>query len=190
MNINCYILAGGKSSRMGEDKGLLILNKKPIVQHVIEEANKIFENIFIISNNLEYKKFGLPVIGDLVFNAGPAGGIYTALKHSNCEINFVVSCDMPFVTKNGFEFLINNLSEYEVVLPLHNEKIEPLFAIYSKKCSEFWKLELDKGVYKLQDIISKFNSLKLDVDTNSIFNVDFFFNINRKEDFDIAQKLI
>ena len=82
-NISGYILAGGKSSRMGSDKGLMLLNKKAVIQHAIEQLEKSVKNIFIISNNIEYEKFGFKLIPDLIKDIGPAGGIYTALKHTH-----------------------------------------------------------------------------------------------------------
>ena len=54
--MNAYVLAGGKSSRMGADKGLILLNDKPMIQYVIEQLKPLCKNIFIVTNNSEYKK--------------------------------------------------------------------------------------------------------------------------------------
>src|ERR1035437_7677768 len=97
-NLNGYILAGGKSSRMGTDKGLLVFNKKTIIQHVIAQLKPVVKEVIIVSNNRDYEKFGVKVIADIIKNIGPAGGIHAALSHSNTNHNFIVSCDMPFIT--------------------------------------------------------------------------------------------
>lgn len=54
-NVNGYILAGGKSSRMGADKGLLTFHGKPIVQKIIDQLKPAVKNVIIVSNNIEYK---------------------------------------------------------------------------------------------------------------------------------------
>jgi molybdopterin-guanine dinucleotide biosynthesis protein A len=82
---NAYILAGGKSSRMHTDKGLLLFEGKAMVQYFIEQLQPIFSKLFIVSNNPEDEKFRLEVIPDSIKDIGPAGGIYTALKHSNSD---------------------------------------------------------------------------------------------------------
>src|ERR1041385_1796721 len=93
-----FILAGGKSSRMKEDKGLMLLNRKAIVQYVIDALKPAVKEVIIISNNEVYKQFGYQVIPDLVNDAGPMGGIFTGLSRSNTLYNFFASCDMPFIT--------------------------------------------------------------------------------------------
>jgi molybdopterin-guanine dinucleotide biosynthesis protein A len=188
--INAYILAGGKSSRMGTDKGLLLIEGKEMIQYVIEQMQSIFENLVIVSNNPEYEKFGLEVISDLIKNIGPAGGIYTALKHSDSQLNFVVSCDMPFVTKEAIEFIVTNSNESQIVLLENQGRLEPLFGIYSKDCEPIWLQNIEEGKIKLQDMVKNFKLKTIPVENNEIFAASFFKNINTKADFDSALKLI
>ncbi|MBK7734947.1 MAG: NTP transferase domain-containing protein [Chitinophagaceae bacterium] len=72
-NIHAYLLAGGKSSRMGTDKGLLHFQNKYLVEWVINELQFVFEKITIVANNAVYQKFNLEVIEDEIKNIGPAG---------------------------------------------------------------------------------------------------------------------
>ena len=136
--VNGYILAGGLSSRMGEDKGLLLVKDKAMITYVIEQMKPLFDNLVIVSNNPTYQKFGLEVIPDVIKNIGPAGGIYTALTHSDANMNFIVSCDMPFITKNAIDFMIKNSHYSPIVLAENQGKVEPLFGLYSKDCTEIW----------------------------------------------------
>jgi molybdopterin-guanine dinucleotide biosynthesis protein A len=186
--MNCYILAGGKSSRMGEEKGLIKIHNKFIIEYVVDELKPLFKKLIIISNNDDYSKLGLEVIPDLIKDIGPAGGIYTALRHSDTVNNFIVSCDMPFITSKAAEFIIARSDSYQITVPIHQGKFEPLFALYSSSCLDQWKEELDKGVFKLQNIMTKFNTLELNVDDNAIFNEDLFININTKEDLEKAKE--
>jgi molybdopterin-guanine dinucleotide biosynthesis protein A len=189
-HINGYILAGGKSSRMGTDKGLLLFEGKAMIQYVIEQLQPIFSKLVIVSNNPEYEKFGLEVIPDLIKDIGPAGGIYTALKHSEAKLNFIVSCDMPFVTKEAIGFIIKNTSESQIVLPENQGKIEPLFGIYAKDCEDIWFELIQQNIIKLQKMVSYFKLKTIPVENNEIFKESFFKNINTKEDFKNASNLI
>lgn len=188
--INGYILAGGKSSRMGTDKGLLMIEGKAMIQYVIEQMQLVFDNLVIVSNNSEYEKFGLEVIPDLIKNIGPAGGIYTVLEHSDSQLNFVVSCDMPFISKGAIEFIIENSNESQIVLLENQGNLEPLFGIYANDCEAIWLELIEEGKVKLQDMIKNFKLKIIPIENNEIFKDSFFKNINTKADFDNAFKLI
>ena len=184
--INGYILAGGKSSRMGTDKSLLLFEGKAMIQYVIEQLQPIFSKLVIVSNNPEYEKFGLEVIPDLIKDIGPAGGIYTALKHSKTKLNFMVSCDMPFITKEAIAFIMENTNDSQIVLLENQGKLEPLFGIYAKDCENTWFELIQQNTIKLQKMVSYFKLKTIPVENNEIFKESFFKNINTKEDFDNA----
>lgn len=185
---NGYILAGGKSSRMGSDKGLMQLKGKAVILHVIEQLQMAVNKVTIVSNNPEYKKFGFEVIGDLVKDIGPAGGIYSALNHSTVDKNFVVSCDMPLITSRAVKFFIEKSTQNEITLPMYKQKLEPLFGVYSKTCLFKWKELIDKKTVKLQELVEYFNVWKLNVDENELFDDKTFMNLNTKEDIEEVQK--
>ena len=185
-NTNGYILAGGKSSRMGTDKGLLLFEGKAMIQYVIEQMQPIFDKLVIVSNNPEYEKFGLEVIPDLIKDIGPAGGIYTALDHSEAKLNFMVSCDMPFVTQEAIAFIVKNADENQIVLLENQGKLEPLFGLYAKDCERVWLQLIQQNTIKLQEMVSYFKLKIIPIENNEIFAASFFKNINTKEDFNNA----
>ena len=185
-NTNGYILAGGKSSRMGTDKGLLLFEGKPMIQYVIEQMQPIFDKLVIVANNPEYEKFGLEVIPDLIKDIGPAGGIYTALNNSDSPLNFMVSCDMPFVTQEAIAFIVKNADENQIVLLENLGKLEPLFGVYSKECEDKWLQLIQQNTIKLQEMVSYFKLKIIPIENNEIFAASFFKNINTKEDFNNA----
>ena len=189
-NTNAYILAGGKSSRMGTDKGLLLIEGKAMIQYVIEQMQAVFSTVIIVSNNREYEKFGLKVIPDLIKDIGPAGGIYTSLKHSDAQLNFIVSCDMPLITKEAIEFIFKTRKESQIVLLKNQEILDPLFGLYSKDCETVWLQLIHQKIIKLQEMVLRFNLQTIAVEDNIIFNQSFFKNINTKADFNNLLNLI
>ncbi len=181
-----YILAGGKSSRMGEDKGLKPFNGKPLIQTVINQMQLAIEKVIIVSNNTDYKQFGLEVIEDVVKNIGPAGGIYSALLHSISDKNFIVSCDMPNISAQAIQFMLDNCNTDAVWIPQYKNKLEPLFGVYPKSCLLSWKKSLNKGTYKLTDLAENYKLEKIVVDSNPLFSKNIFQNINTNDDFNNA----
>lgn len=187
-HIDAYILAGGKSSRMGTDKGLLLFNGKPLVQKIIEQLSPVVNEVIIVSNNHAYEQFGLQVIGDLIKGIGPAGGIHAALNHTDREQIFVVSCDMPFITTNAVRYIIQQAAHSQIALPLYHGKIQPLFGAYSTQCLPKWKQLIEQGIIKLQEMVMHFDLLKIDIQKNGLFVDLLFININDKNDFNKALK--
>ncbi len=181
--IDGYILAGGKSSRMGTDKGLMWLHGQCMIQHVIRQLRPAVNSVFIVSNNPEYKKFGLKLIGDLIKDKGPVGGIYSALSHTHSTHIFIVSCDMPCINPDAIEYLINHAHQAQIVLPVFNGRLEPLFGIYAKECLTRWKELMDQGQLKLQQMVTHFSLYKLVVDDVEYFNEQTFLNLNTRMEF-------
>lgn len=177
MNLTGVILAGGKSTRMGKDKGLLLIKGKPMVQYVIDALLQITPNIMIISNNEDYNKFGLQVYPDLIKDKGPVGGIYTALAVSNTNINLCVSCDTPFVEKELLNLLVEKSLNYAVTISKSNERIHPLIGVYKKEGLSCFKSHLDKGQLKLIKVIDDMTNNVLNANDYKIADINYT-NVN------------
>jgi molybdopterin-guanine dinucleotide biosynthesis protein A len=94
--IGGYVLAGGRSSRMGQDKALLMLDGKPLVQHAVEKLKRLCAKASILANNPKLEVYA-PVVVDNISNYGPLGGIEAALLHSAYAWNLILPVDMPFL---------------------------------------------------------------------------------------------
>jgi molybdenum cofactor guanylyltransferase len=132
MHITGIVLAGGKSSRMGTDKGLLLYKGKKLVEYSIDLLKMYCNELIISTNNPEYEQFGIPVHADKFPGKGPAGGIFSALKESSGDWNLVLACDMPFLNRPLMDVLLSNLVNCSGVVPVHDGLIEPLAAVYHK----------------------------------------------------------
>lgn len=154
-SIEAFVLAGGKSSRMGQDKGLMLLNGKPMVSYVLNvlEKNKIQTSI--IANDTSYQSFGLFVYPDVVANKGPMGGLYTAMEHSTEKIIMLVSCDMPLISERLMAVLLENAISGKIVVPVENGRLHPLFALYPSSFRDRVSRQLETGDLKMTDFILK-----------------------------------
>ena len=182
MQITTIILAGGKSSRMGTDKVLLKINEKTLLEQTIELVEPICNSILVSSNNPEHEKFGYGIIPDEIKYCGPIGGIYSSLKKSETDWNFIISVDSPFVQKGFIQYLISEIDNSDAIIPIHGKGKEPLIALYHKNClSEIEKM-LDLQHYKMHNLINAVKTKFVD-SQNWIENYpDLFRNLNRPED--------
>ena len=188
------ILAGGKSSRMGTDKGLINFNDIPLVERIIRQISHIFPEIFIVTNNIEeYRRLGCPLISDALPGIGPLGGLYTALDYDKHDYTLLLSCDMPFVSQALLLYLMNVVDHYDAVVPRLSEQShpEPLRAIYSKNCFSIIEKYIEEGGRK---VIGFYSGIDIRyVERNEIEGVDpgarSFFNANRPEDLIEAARL-
>ncbi len=177
------ILAGGKNSRMGTDKGLLVVEGKSIVERIANVLNPFVNEIVIISNGNNYDFLGYKIYNDIIKECGPIGGIYTALSLSNTEKNFIVSCDMPNITKELVQFIIENSGESDISVPMHQNKLEPLCAIYDKHCYLKFEELIKENKLKLHDAINHFNTKYITI-PETIFKYNCFANINTPSEFE------
>lgn len=96
LGVSGYVLAGGKSSRMGQDKALLELAGKPLVQRAVEKLRRVCAEVSIVGNRAELGVYA-PLVRDLHEGCGPLGGIEAALLHSAKDWNLLMAVDMPFL---------------------------------------------------------------------------------------------
>lgn len=183
MNTTGIILAGGKSSRMGEDKGLISFRGKLMIEHVINVLEQFSIPIIIIANNDDYNQFGYPVYSDIISDRGPAGGIFTGLTHTKTETNIIVSCDSPLITSQLIENLLEAHDGHQITMPRFKDKTHPLIGIYERNSLETFKSNIEKEELKLRVINSTLNTFELEFNEESIINnKDCFSNINTKDE--------
>lgn len=158
-NITGIILAGGKSSRMGSDKGFLSLNGSTFMSHIIEAIKPIANNIIIVSNNPEYDAFGYKRVNDLIENSGPLAGLYSGLYYSKTENNLVLSCDVPLIKTFVLEQLINfDTENFDVVQLQSKGKTMPLIALFKKHCFHKCLELLNSNEKRLRIAVARLNT--------------------------------
>jgi molybdopterin-guanine dinucleotide biosynthesis protein A len=182
-NINGIILAGGKASRMqGTEKGLLIHEGKPFIEHLIEILKPLTDEIIIIAKTDSYNHLGLKVYKDLIKEIGPMGGIYSGLIYSSTDKNIVLACDMPDITGSFLNLLSkeSGKNDYEAIVPEYQDELQPLCAVYSRSILPAINDCIEKGNFSMKDVIKTCRHKIISV-TNP--GNDLFRNVNTEKDY-------
>ena len=192
--VSIAILAGGASSRMGQDKGLLPLLGIPLVERVLLQVHGLAEKVMLVTNQPdEYRRFGIPMRADVRPGMGPLGGVYSALLHATHDCTLVLSCDMPFVSRPLLEHMLALGPGWDAVVPRleGTRRVEPLRAVYSKSCIEPIATALAAGRRRMISFFEDVNVRYVEIDEIEPFDpgAGTFFNINTPADLSVAQDL-
>ena len=138
MNISSIILSGGRATRMGGvDKGLISLQNKPLIQHVICRLRPQVDEILINANReiAQYEAFGFKVLQDENQDfSGPLAGILLGLKHAKHELVLSVPCDSPLLPLDLVERLTKNMleSHANIAIASSDGNAHPVFCLMKK----------------------------------------------------------
>jgi molybdopterin-guanine dinucleotide biosynthesis protein A len=151
-----FVLVGGASRRMGRDKALLPLGGATMVEEIAARVRAVAGTVTLIGSPEKYGYLGIPVVADEIENCGPLGGLYTALRLSEAELNVLVACDMPRVTESFLSQLIDAAegSDADCVIPEIDGKIDPLCAVYHRRLVPAVETAIHRKLLKMQDFVS------------------------------------
>ncbi|WP_413862149.1 molybdenum cofactor guanylyltransferase [Methanobrevibacter sp. UBA417] len=204
--LSCVILCGGMSRRMGQDKGSMIINEKPMIIHILDVLNYEIDDVIIVLNDesrvRKYEKiithyqnenkkyqFHITYLTDEIKNKGPLSGIMTGLKKVKNSYALILPCDSPYIQKKFIQVMkekLNKNPNVDAIIPKHlkndvKSNIEPLHSIYNKG-QEFLINELiENNKLKVNDFIKHLKIEYVLIDNENICEINFK-NLNSKED--------
>ncbi|MBI5730009.1 MAG: molybdenum cofactor guanylyltransferase [Ignavibacteriales bacterium] len=193
-DVTGIILAGGKSSRMDVNKSFLKLGNQTIIERITVLMKSIFKEVIIITNTpAEYAFLQLPLYEDIFKGKGPLGGIHSGLTYSKTETNFVSSCDIPLMTKEMIEYIIEYKSDKPIKFCEAAGYHQPLAGVYEKKViAEIEKVIInnDETIDKsFHHFLKRVNAEIIHPEELPFYNDEVFFNINTPDDYkQISQK--
>ena len=198
-DITAVILSGGKSSRMGTNKSLLKIGEKTIIERLRDLLQRMFKDVILITNDPDdYKFLGLSIYEDIFRHRGPLAGIHSGLKHSKTDVNFIISCDLPFMTMEMINYLIEYKTNKLVTVAKADGFIQQLAGKYSKEClspsekilKELINNENRNTVQKKRkcNVLSLIETVGAEIirpESLPFYNEDLYFNMNRTKDYNL-----
>ena len=129
------VLAGGKSLRYGRNKALEVFKGQRLIERGVEALRPFCDPLLVVANDLgAYYDVRATLVQDIMAHQGPLGGLYTALLFSPNDWAFVRATDMPFLVPELLTMMLEMRGECDAVIPLLNERYEPLLALYRRSC--------------------------------------------------------
>ncbi|MEE9448997.1 MAG: molybdenum cofactor guanylyltransferase [Ignavibacteriaceae bacterium] len=203
-DITAIILSGGKSSRMGRNKSLLKIGDKTFVERVRDQMQQIFKDVALITNTpAEYKFLDLPIHEDIYKHKGPLAGIHSGLLNSSTDTNFIISCDLPLITNEMIEYLIDFQTNKLITIARADGYIQQLAGKYLRDClvtaEEILKEQVNienrnteqrkRGCNVLR-LIDKIGAEIISAESLPFYNEDLYFNVNKTEDYNLLLKKV
>ena len=139
---------------MGRDKAFIQIEGIRLLDYVYRKCRELFSEIIIVTNQpQQFVDYQTPVVPDEIPGIGSIGGLYTGLRRASNYYSFCVACDMPFLKPELIARIIEKRSNSDIVIPKTRAGLEPLHALYSKRCIEPLKKYIEKGDLKISNIL-------------------------------------
>ena len=186
-----FILAGGKSSRMGSDKAFLKLQGQTLLARALQLVRGIAADVRIVGPRGKFEQLG-PVVEDLYSDRGPLGGIHAALSASTKNLNLILAVDLPRVEAAFLEQLVAKASTGEalVTVPRAGGGWQPLCAVYRRGFLDFADRALQEGRNKIDPLFKNIPLAVIEESdlTEAGFSTTMFQNLNTPAEFHAARQ--
>ena len=183
--VSAFVLAGGKSTRMGSDKAFVVLDGETLLHHALQAVRTVTHQVMIVGLKSKFSSYA-PVVEDMFPERGPLGGIHAALMRTGTELNLVLAVDLPFIKPAFLTYLCNRARESQaaVVIPRAAGGWQPLCAVYRKEFGALAEKALAVERNKIDSLFEDVSVAPIEEReiTDAGFRLDMFRNINTQEE--------
>lgn len=181
------ILAGGLSSRMGEDKSIMLFRGKPLIMYGIESLSALCEKVIISSNLSVFDFSGCEVWPDELPVQAPINGLYTCLKRSETDWNIILTCDMPLTGSQLFAYLLEKHYGMDAVIPVHGQGfVEPLCGLYNRSTLNQLETQVQIGQFSIMKLLQSIRCRYVNIGPDlEFYSKEMFSNLNTPADLDL-----
>lgn len=180
MRFTGAVLAGGKSSRFGQDKALYIYRNKPLIHWVLDSLNSASEKLVIASHSLGLT---IPVYADLKPNCHSLGGIHAALSYAKNDWVAIAACDLPFLTPDYWTLLLGHTANSQIVMSLNQDEFaEPLAALYHRSILPIIEKQIETQDFTLHHLSTFVKTHTIPWQELEHLGTSLFFNANTRDD--------
>jgi molybdopterin-guanine dinucleotide biosynthesis protein A len=191
-DLSAFVLAGGRSSRLGRDKALLPLGDRNFLQIALDNAKGVCPTPLIVGSRSLYAAYG-EVIEDRIPGCGPLGGIHAALSATTSDLNLALSVDMPLMVSSFLKWLAKQAKETaaSVTVPRSGSRLQPLCAVYHRAILPQIEAALSAGRYRVDAVFAHVITRIIDEHemTSAGFTTDIFRNVNTPQEYESLTRL-
>lgn len=193
-DVTGVLLAGGKSTRMGQDKRFLPIGGRALLERGLYTLHSLLQHVcIVIAQDSPFLTANVPVLRDVVSHCGSLGGLYTGLREASTPHIFVAACDMPFLNVNLIRYMIGLKEQADIVVASWNNRIQPTHAVYSKRCMPILEDMIRRRKMKIQAAFQHPSLSVRFMTENEVRQIDpegrSFLNINNPADLEAARLL-
>jgi molybdenum cofactor guanylyltransferase len=191
-DVTAFILAGGKSTRMGVDKAFVEYEGRTLLARALDLARSVTPDVRIVGSDKKFAAFA-PVVQDVFPDCGPLAGIHAALRASPAELNIMLAVDMPFVSRALLQYLISqarNAPEAAVIVPRSDERRQPLCAVYRSEFADKAENALRAGQNRIDRLFDEVRTRVIEAEelARAGFSPAIFRNLNTPEDLEAEKR--
>jgi molybdopterin-guanine dinucleotide biosynthesis protein A len=183
--LTAFVLAGGKSTRMGRDKAFLPWADGTLLSHALKLVATVTPNVSIVGASEKFASFG-SVIDDIYRDRGPLGGIHAALSTTRTDLNLMLAVDLPLIETRFLQLMVGLAQDTDAVVtvPRAEGVSQPLCAIYRREFVQPAEQALQAGRNKIDPLFAKVKARIIGEEEFSRegFSVRMFSNLNTPED--------
>jgi molybdopterin-guanine dinucleotide biosynthesis protein A len=179
------ILSGGRSTRMGKSKAFLRVGGERLIDRTVRLFRAVFREVIIVTASpLDYLDKETVIVTDILPERGALGGIYTGLFYAGEEQAFVAACDMPFLNRSFLEYMASGATGYDIVVPAPPDGLQPLHAVYSRRCLPAIRDLLERNSLKITGFYRGHKLRTISPEVLRSFDPEgrMFMNVNTPED--------
>lgn len=191
LDVTAFILAGGKSTRMGENKAFVQLKGRTLLDRALQAARAVTPEVMIVGERNKFSPHG-SVVEDVFRQRGPLGGIHSALMVTATDLNLVLAVDLPFVEPAFLTYLYHRAQKTDslVVIPRAAGGWQPLCAMYRKEFGRLAEQSLKAGQNKIDSLFDTIpvTSIEEQEITKAGFSLNMFRNVNTPEELKQASR--
>ncbi len=179
------VLAGGGNTRMGQDKAFLTVGGRRLIDRTVGVLRSLFREVIIVAADpFAHLDQDCALVTDILPGTGALGGLYTGLFTASDDYAFVVACDIPFLNRPFIEYMTSLAAGYDIVVPAPPDGLQPLHAVYSRRCLPVIRSLLVKGRRQIKELYPSQRLLRIEPEVLNSFDPGgaMFLNINTPED--------
>jgi molybdopterin-guanine dinucleotide biosynthesis protein A len=191
IDVTAFILAGGKSTRMGTDKAFVELDGRTLLARALDLVRSVTPHVRIVGDSAKFSPFA-PTVEDIFPNCGPLAGIHAALRSSQTDLNLILAVDVPFVSCALLQYVIKrarNSASAVVTIAQAGGRWQPLCAVYRRRFADAAEQSLRAGHNKLDKLFDETSTRVIAEEEleSAGFPARMFGNLNTQKELEDAR---